>query len=510
VIRTLPGSGVPPVYGTTYFVQIVAKDADGSAPASAEDSATPEAGMENAIIADLIAANAIIAEKLETVLAIATTIVAGTLNGPRVEVGVATDEAMGGMIGIHAMGPDGVTPTFMVDGGDGAVFLKGLVEWGGGSALLTDDILEIARQPTGSFATPTLVQSGAGKTPFGGASSVSASWTTMTRNGSLLLGVLVMKDEDGSPPAASTPSGWTLITNSTITQDKLRLQVFKIENAAPRSGSQAITLGDTVSAVLQLFEYAGAGVQDVAVASSSGVSTSPASGTSGTTTQTDELWLAIIGNYDEPVVLGSLGAPTSPTNGFTEVRRDSADAPQVGTFPKVGVSTFSKLVTATGTASMAATLPDSETWVGLVVTFKAKAATVEAPPSSKLRVYGRVAGGETFLHTMNDQLVEGSVVLGTAGEVWRLEYLTRTHNPPNLGAHSGNLTSFSSISGLAVGDLVIGLGIADPGNRGIHFFTEPVVTAAGVIGLWYFNSDTVALDHGTLTFNFVVIHRGSP
>jgi hypothetical protein len=78
----------------TYFVRVIAKDADGAAAAGTEGSATPQEGMTDAIIADFIAANAILAEHLEAELVLAGAIVAGTPGAGRVELGISEMDGM--------------------------------------------------------------------------------------------------------------------------------------------------------------------------------------------------------------------------------------------------------------------------------------------------------------------------------------------------------------------------------------------------------------------------------
>lgn len=103
----------------------------------------------------------------------------------------------------------------------------------------------------------------------------------------------------------------------------------------------------------------------------------------------------------------------------------------------------------------------------------------------------------------------GRIQFGTgvsARDFTALKKATGTHNPASLAAHSGNVYGISLPAGTcSAGDLVIGFGIADPGNRGVQFHAEPT-TGNDQCNVWAFNADTVALDHGTLTFHFVILN----
>ena len=76
VIRTLPGTVDPPLYGTVYYVRIIARDFDGAAAAGVEGSGTPaEADTADiaveAITADRIRVNSLTGDRLAAVFVIA-------------------------------------------------------------------------------------------------------------------------------------------------------------------------------------------------------------------------------------------------------------------------------------------------------------------------------------------------------------------------------------------------------------------------------------------------------
>jgi hypothetical protein len=222
------------------------------------------------------------------------------------------------------------------------------------------DFLLVAHSGGGSFQTPALVQGTTSRDSSD--TSVAAPWGQPTTEGNLLLMALVIEDADGTPPTPTTPSGWTLVANEALTS--WRLLLYKIENAASRSGVESVTLGDTVSAAISLFEYSGTGQEDV-VDTNEGTSTSPDSGTTATTAQNEELWFGLIG-YDSASIAEILD---SYTNSFTLASNNYAGSNSI---PIVRMTALQKVVDATGTANTGGTLPSSKSWIGIIATFRAK------------------------------------------------------------------------------------------------------------------------------------------
>ena len=503
VVRNLPGLA-PLAMGQTYYARLVATDADGAAAAGVEGS-----GQLNPAAGGDVIAGVVTAEMLEAVLVLATTMIAGTLGAGRVELGIATDEAMGGMVGIHAMSTDGMTVTFMVDAATGEVFVKGHMDFGANwvdpmmpaSRLTADNLIELMRQESTTFKTPVLAQSAAGRTTsLAGNATMSVTWPAPTTTGATLLLAVLLYDPDGSAPTPANPTGWGApIANEP--EGTGRLVVWKIENAAQKSGAVTITLNDTCYAVAQLFEYHGVGVQDVAVVTAGGTSSAPAVGPSATTTQTDELWIAFLASIDPPPESPSSGDGTQ-TDAFVFIREDTPPTPG-GKAAVIGA--YHKNVVAIGTADVAWTLADSEVWMSALITFKAKVAGVETPDAEKIRLYGRDVAGNPYLHAMNDAGIEGALVLGKPGEVWREEYVSASVNIPNTSAGTGGNLQVT-LASLVVGDICELIGASNV-SRQFYKATRPVCVTAGQITLDYFNMDTAAVDPGADTMHFRITHR---
>lgn len=99
VIRNLPGGTSPLAYGTTYYVKLIAKDADGSAAAGTQASGVPQQTntadiAANAITATQIAANAVTAAKILAGTITASQIAANTLTAGLIAAGAVTADKL--------------------------------------------------------------------------------------------------------------------------------------------------------------------------------------------------------------------------------------------------------------------------------------------------------------------------------------------------------------------------------------------------------------------------------
>lgn len=394
----------PLAYDTDYFVKLVAKDDDGSAAASSEASAqlskvdSPDI-TANAITAIHILAESIASEHLEAELVLTNSIIAGDPMAGHLQMGVSSMEGMEGMVGLHAIDTDGETITFMIDAETGQVYVHGRLDFGFGSRINNDDTIDIYEQAL-DWQVPALRQAGGHVTTGAGASTIAPPWPSATQTGNLLLLVVALWDADGTPPTPTNPSGWgSPIVNTS--RDGGRLVVWKIENAASRSGSQSITLNDTVNAVGYVIEFTGTGVQDVAAVAAQGDSTLASTGTSDTTTQDEELWVGFVLNFDDSVA--AVGTQENPTNDFSQIIHSSA--PPTPSTPKVRLGAYTKNVTAIGTANTEVTLGhglDDEDWIGAMLTFKAKAAGVGDVDADHVRIYAQDHAGQSRLYAKND------------------------------------------------------------------------------------------------------------
>jgi len=399
-IRGLP-NGSPLQDGVTYYFKVVAEDIDGDSLPSDEVSGMIDLGGTDDLLVGTITA-----EQLEAQLVLTTTLIAGAgMEGARVEIGVSEHNDLT-MVGIHAFDMNDEL-TFMVDAMTGDVFVKGTIQFGN-SFLREDGMIELIAQPTTGVYVPARYQVannvGLDKT------TATATWSFATQNGSTLLLALYVWDADGTVPTPSTPGGWTLVheivEGGGVTDSRLLL--WKIENAASRSGVQSITLNDTCHYCVQMIEYYGGDIADLTL-EASGTFTA----TSGTATldyassaaEAGELWFAIFG-ATASINSGSYQIDTSSfTNGYSgysqvalqdnsPVRRmclASADRVDGGAAqPDVSVTINSPASVTTH-------------WLGIGVTFRPKDVVgIPGGGDNQLRVYNQDINGQGQLWTTND------------------------------------------------------------------------------------------------------------
>jgi len=212
------------------------------------------------------------------------------------------------------------------------------------------------------------VQSVSGATSTTG-TSLTLTWPSNTTAGNFLfLGVAV---SGGSGTTVNTPSGWTLLSSNPIDNStNVRICTYYIENASSQS-SVTITTGSSVAIAAAAAEWSGVSLSssfDVN-ASSTGFSTHPATGTTGTTAQADEIAIGFTAGF----IVGAGVTQTSPTNSFVSIQTVQAGTGGAGARVDLMLSDF--LASSTGTFSMSTTVTVPYFWAGTVVTFKASATT---------------------------------------------------------------------------------------------------------------------------------------
>lgn len=482
-----------------YFVKIIARDKDGSASASAEGS-----GAMDPVGALDILAGSVTAEKLEAVLVLASQIIIGspTLAGITMDVDeVAMRDSLG-------------TTTFRMDGQSGDFFSLGQYQFGKGSTIGTskEDFIDMLEQPSG-FQQVAPVQSSAGSGyQSGGFSSAQRNFSTPSAIGSFLLLEVTTFKSSGTPTATTTPAGWTSIKNTT--NGSLRLQVFIRENA-PSISSQAVSFpGPTLPThiTVGLHEFSGVALsatQDLnaenlwAADVTTTVSSSPTS-----SALADELGVAIVSFKESSSLVPAFDTVTS---GWSSRSIVTANSNPSGVGDIIGAGLFWHRETSLGvksfTASFANLVNTVDYGASVLLTFKAKAASVSVPSANHFRAFARRLSGNSYPHIVNENGIDASLMLGKAGEVWKCEIVTASVNFASLAAHGGTSVAVS-ITGLNVGDycFYIGQDQSDQNARG-NTTRPPVCTTAGQITLQTYNADTAANDPGASNLYFFVAHK---
>lgn len=242
----------------------------------------------------------------------------------------------------------------------------------------------------GGYSTPALRQTTARSNI--GVDNKAIHWSSTTKKGSLLVASVFLK-KAGSVPTINTPAGWTLLQAAQNWTDgeQFRHAVFYKENAAAQTETTFTFSAAPDDGSIVAVEYEGIAVASAkdASAGNTGTSSTPDSGTTGSTTQNDELWLGFFGVSDWTVL--------APTNGFSFIANDEYARNSI-----VG-----KVVSATGTAnvSVATRYAVSVGWSGFIGCFKAKynsTQTVDTPDTDKVAVYAKAQNSVTRLAYKDD------------------------------------------------------------------------------------------------------------
>lgn len=195
--------------------------------------------------------------------------------------------------------------------------------------------------------------------------SLTLTWPSATGAGRLL--ILVVAFSGGSGTSILTPIGWTLVSGHPINNGtNVGVAIFILENAASQS-SVTVSFGSTPVIAAAAAEYSGVALSaayDVG-ASSTGNSTSPASGTTPTTAQADELLVAITAG----VLTGAAVTQTSPTNSFAS--RQTIQGGTGGGGTRVDIMLSDRLPGVTGAFGVSTTVLIPYQWAGAIIALKA-------------------------------------------------------------------------------------------------------------------------------------------
>jgi len=153
------------------------------------------------------------------------------------------------------------------------------------------------------------------------------------------------------PPTITAPGGWTQAL--TVTRNQMRTSFFYIQNAGSRSGTETFTLTQNSRSDVALLEYTGIVLSSALDLSTSnnGATTTVDSGTTGTTTQAQELVVAALFAGDV--------AQGAPTNGFS-----------IAGYVASRFTLYEKNVLTTGAQNTSATIGSTRDWIGVIATFK--------------------------------------------------------------------------------------------------------------------------------------------
>lgn len=198
-----------------------------------------------------------------------------------------------------------------------------------------------------------------------GTGTCSVTWASTTTAGNLLIVCAVANEVAGDVTFTSAPTGYTALAAGSINATGSVIGQMWYKIAAGSDANPSVTISASQDIAMAALEYTGNTATPLDVeAENSGTGTTPDSGTTGTTAQADELWIAFLGNRNS--------AQSSPTNSFTQQEQVISAHATGSNRARIGV--YHRIVSATGTANTSSTIGASQGWVGQVATFKATVA----------------------------------------------------------------------------------------------------------------------------------------
>jgi hypothetical protein len=206
--------------------------------------------------------------------------------------------------------------------------------------------------------------------------------TTSPVAGNTLVAVISTRGTSANRVSAISGGGvtWSRVSQGTNTSGATT-EIWVGPNVSSGTTGIAITQASLISAAV-VIEYSGLLVPtsfDLA-ANNTGTNTAAVTGTTGTTSQPNELWIGGIGIRDGR---RTLIAPYG--NGFTVVASPKSGSASGDSM----IYALEKIVSTTGAASSGGTLSASDSWSGAIATFKAAS-------SGSLSLAGTAAGNYTL------------------------------------------------------------------------------------------------------------------
>ncbi len=219
--------------------------------------------------------------------------------------------------------------------------------------------------------SPALIQS---KKNSSGTGTTTVTWNTPTTAGSLLV-AWVTGQTDGLAnivPALPAGSGWTQADNGASA--KIGGKIFYWANA-PSQSSQVFTSANNSDAIAAfVMEFAGGVLTsafDVAHENNATSGTALTTGSTATTAQASEIWVAGVGT--DAGGFGTGATFSAPLNGFTVADTVTAQGTGGSNNGVISGQSLYKIVNGISTASSGATANGSGNWQANVATFEANA-----------------------------------------------------------------------------------------------------------------------------------------
>ena len=251
------------------------------------------------------------------------------------------------------------------------------------------------------------VQSATGTTGASASTTIGVTMGSAPVSGNTLVAVIATRGTTANRVSAITGGGvtWSRVSQAT-NGSGTTTEIWYGPNVSTGTTAITITQASPISAAV-VIEYSGvlpSASFDLA-ANSTGSSTAASTGTTGTTTQANELWIGGIGIADGR---RTLNAPYGNT--FTVVAFPKSGAVNTGAM----IYALEKIVSTTGAASTGGTVSTSDAWSGAIATFKTVTPTTLALTGSAAANYTLTGGIGTVQITPKALSVSGLTTSGRA------------------------------------------------------------------------------------------------
>lgn len=292
--------------------------------------------------------------------------------------------------------------------------------------------------------------------------SCTATFSAASTSGNTLYAWVCIQKNNNTSVSISVPSGWTTaltqIPSQANQEDYVGL-IFAYRENAPATTSVAFTTSASVDIGVHLFERAGISPSPIDQSISAiGSSTSPASGSTGTTTQATEVITSCVVNRNDNTV-------QSAWTGSYTLRHNL-----VTTGATAGVrhrsTSHDKTVTSTGSHSIGCTLDTSRAWVAAVVTLKETANVSGTFSSTDAAESLSSTGKEAFRATLAP--TEGTESLTSTGKESFRSTVAATEANDTMSSSAGSVVT-GTLSTTDANDTMLAIGIAGAGNVGGAF-----------------------------------------
>lgn len=332
------------------------------------------------------------------------------------------------------------------------------------------------------FTTPVRVQTAKGSTGTVTTTNIGVTLAATPANGNTLIAVIATRGTISDRVSSITGGGvtWSRVTQATNASG-ITTEIWYGPGVSSGSKSITITQADLRSAAI-VMEYSGlvAPVSTDVVANTTGNSTSPSTGTTASTAQSNELWIGGIG------ILGSTSTLSNITNSFFAV--DNEVTTNATTNRNARVYALDRVVTGAGTASSGGTLSASAQWSGAIATFKAAVQT-------NLTLSGPAAANYTLTG------MTGAVAITPKALTITADNQSKTYG--QTVAFGSGATQFNSVglqNNETIGSVTLtctGSGAAAAGG------TYPITPSAATGGTFTASNYAIQYVDGTLTVNMV-------